>query len=578
MGYRFTLESANTVAKLTFGKVVSCYRDIYSSPESYYGFMSFLDQIPENMYSNEKERYIRDIRYMRERLEGERERFDRERERFDREWEKFDREWERFDSQWKRFNIEFERFERDYNSWEKYKRRRFFLECICGARLCYSNRFSLFAFDAFDALDALDDLSAFFERCAVKSLLLPKMYTDNEDNDYADQFMLSEDTFRKLIRIHEGDSCLIIQPQERPKSAIIFDAFPNFEVAIRQADLWPAVMFWDKYEGYAFVPIKHEDELLNLYEIVKREQHPINEIKRIAEGKRNPSHYIFQLSDLHFGAKNISIAKKRHRLKSLVNVAVREFSDDDSISFIITGDVMDSPTQNAANDYKEFSEFLKERSGTEPIHILGNHDINNHGLAISHGNQVLANIVGEYPKIKILDEHKVILLLFNSNTNGNFAQGEIGEEQMAKMGNLLDEIENLNDYLLIAVMHHHLLPIPNPNYYEEKWYMKILHGVFGEKLVKLLDADRFMEWLIQRNVKVVLHGHKHIPFMAKENEIWVISCGSSTGKITHKEYGKTYLSYNLIKINNRVVTCTQFAEEIIGAGAKNIRAETVRFG
>ena len=33
MGYRFTLESANTVANLTFGKVMVCYRDIFSSSQ-----------------------------------------------------------------------------------------------------------------------------------------------------------------------------------------------------------------------------------------------------------------------------------------------------------------------------------------------------------------------------------------------------------------------------------------------------------------------------------------------------------------------------------------------------------------
>lgn len=42
MGYRFTLESANTVANLTFGKVMSCYRDIHSSEEIYRCFEDVL--------------------------------------------------------------------------------------------------------------------------------------------------------------------------------------------------------------------------------------------------------------------------------------------------------------------------------------------------------------------------------------------------------------------------------------------------------------------------------------------------------------------------------------------------------
>ena len=68
MGYRFTLESANTVANLTFGKVMSCYRDIYSSPECYEGFMHFLDQFQDNLYSNEIGRYMRSVQRIRETL------------------------------------------------------------------------------------------------------------------------------------------------------------------------------------------------------------------------------------------------------------------------------------------------------------------------------------------------------------------------------------------------------------------------------------------------------------------------------------------------------------------------------
>ena len=92
----------------------------------------------------------------------------------------------------------------------------------------------------------------------------------------------------------------------------------------------------------------------------------------------------------------------------------------------------------------------------------------------------------------------------------------------------------------------------------------------------LLDADIFMEWLSKRNVKCVLHGHKHIPFINEDNGIKVISCGSSTGQIVHRERGKTYMSYNLVKICRDAIICTQFAEEVFGAGAKNIRTEVIK--
>jgi len=520
MGYRFTLESANTVANLTFGKVISCYRDIYGSREGYDGFMYFLDQFHENMYSNEKERYIRSIRHVRENLHKE------------------------------------------YHEW--------------GNRLHPEERVYDDTFLHFHrgALDALHELSRLFARCAVKSLLLPQTGGYHDYRGYKSyDFMTSKETLHNLVRLHEGDSCLILQPEEATRSTVIFDAFPNFEVALRQADLWPAVMFWNGHEDFAFVPVKHEDELRYLFEIIKYERYPMDEIQRVAEKRKKPSHYLFQLSDLHFGARNIDVAERR--LRSLVKSQLADIDDDDSIDFVITGDAVDSPTTNTENDYRNFSEFLKERTGAKPIRVLGNHDINSHGLSLSRRNQRLANIIGEYPKIRILNDPKVILLLFNSNTNGNFAEGEIGTAQMAEMGNLLDDVKNLNEYLLIAVMHHHLLPIPQPDYYDEKWYKKILPGNLVEETLKLIDSDLFIEWLAQRNVKFVLHGHKHIPFMTENNGIRVISCGSSTGRVTHKERGKTYISYNFIKISDRAVTCTQFAEELIGAGVKNIRTETV---
>ena len=38
MGFRFNLESANTVANLTCGRIYSCYDGIYSSYENYESF------------------------------------------------------------------------------------------------------------------------------------------------------------------------------------------------------------------------------------------------------------------------------------------------------------------------------------------------------------------------------------------------------------------------------------------------------------------------------------------------------------------------------------------------------------
>ncbi|MBE5952134.1 MAG: metallophosphoesterase [Lachnospiraceae bacterium] len=516
MGYRFTLESANTVANLTFGKVMSCCRDIYSSFECYANFMYFLDQFQHNMYSNETGRYIKSIQRIQNIL---------------RRYEYID--------------MPFEKIEHD-------------------------DTFLLFQEDV---LNALKELSEIFERCTIKSLLLPPMMSEKKQKYDEYDFMTSRRTLKKLFELHRGESCLILQPQERPYDATIFNAFPNFDVALRQADMWPAVLFWESPDDYVFMPVDNEEELLFLYKVIKYERHPIDELRKIVEGKKKPSHYIFQLSDLHFGAKNVDVAERR--LKILVKSHLSKIEIGDSVDFVITGDAVDGPKQSTEAYYSDFAEYIEDRCGKKPIRVLGNHDINSHGIAIFHGNQHIAHIVGQYPKIEIIEESKTILLLFNSNTNGNLAEGEIGIAQMSEMGNLLDNVENLGSYLLIAVLHHHLLPIPKPSYYNKKWFERIVPCDFMDMSLKLLDADLFFEWLHLRNVRIVLHGHKHVPFLTESEGITVIGCGSSTGQIVHKEKGKTYISYNVLKISEKSVTCTQFAEEVYGAGAKNIRTEII---
>jgi len=402
-------------------------------------------------------------------------------------------------------------------------------------------------------------------------MLLPRIGETNTKKHYFDDgFMLATDTLHDLVEYHPGESCLILQPTERPRAITIFDTFPNFDIALRQRDIWPAIIFWNGKGEYAFIPVDGKGDLRQLFKIIHYDSLSIRELKNIAERSKRPSHYILHLSDLHFGAKNVDVTERR--LKKLIQKQVANLDENDSLDFVITGDISDSPDQRNANSYRNFSEDIAERYGKKPTCVLGNHDINNHGLAFWRGKQHLANIVGNYPKIKILDEPKTILLLFNSNTKGKLAQGEIGSAQMSEMGNLLDGIENIAEYTLIAVMHHHLVPIVRPEHYDDRWYRRIIPRGFLDDALRLNDADVFIEWLNRRNVRFVLHGHKHIPFKTEYDGIQIISCGSSTGQIVHKEKGKSYISYNLIKISAGKVTCTLFVEDILGAGAIDINA------
>lgn len=515
MGFRFTIDSANIVANLACGKVLSCYDAIFSSYEDYMNFLYFLDTFSQSMYSKQKSVYIQDVRHACDIL--------REREN--------------------------EIWRNEYRDTQEGK--------IVIAR------------DK-EVLFTLKRLSQIFDRCKIKSLLLPNI---GRPGVARNDFMTSEKTLYKLLEWHTGDSCLILQPQEHPyRGVTVLDAFPHFDIALKQTDKWPAVLFWDKND-FAFVPVSCEEELLYLYEMICFERNAMAWLKKHAKMKKESSHYYFHLSDLHFGAKNVMVAERR--LETLVKSQIQTLDQNDEIDFIVTGDAVDSPTKSNSLEYTKFSEFLESKSGKPPLCVLGNHDVNRKGLAFGRTNQNIADLISKYPQIQVAEDIKTVFLLFNSNISGNLAEGEIGQEQMAEMGNILDRNPKLCNYRLVAVLHHHVVPVETPEFYGRRWYKKLLPEGFIEKSLRLIDADVFLEWLIRRNVKIVLHGHKHIPFMTEYQGMHIIACGSSTGQVMHKDSRKTYLSYNMLKFNKNTVTCTQFAEELLGAGAKDILSTVI---
>ena len=227
--------------------------------------------------------------------------------------------------------------------------------------------------------------------------------------------------------------------------------------------------------------------MIKLYEILYFEHNSINELKRYADRKKEASHYYFHLSDLHLGTKNVEVSERR--LKTLIKTQLSTLEIDDKIDFIVTGDAVDSPSKVNNIEYLNFSEFLESKSGKEPIFVLGNHDINRMGLSFKRNNQRIANTIRKYHKIEKNDEIKVIFLLFNSNTNGHLAEGEIGQEQMSEMGNLLDSVPEIEKYKLVAVLHHHVVDIERPNFYDRKWYEKMIPRDFLENSLRLNDAD-----------------------------------------------------------------------------------------
>lgn len=288
------------------------------------------------------------------------------------------------------------------------------------------------------------------------------------------------------------------------------------------------------------------------------------------QSKKNA--YFFHLSDLHFG--NSDSNRRKSRLTKILETHLSKLSDKSTAIPIITGDLIDSPNRANVNTYLEFCESLKDKGFEKPIQILGNHDVDTSGFIkmLTTQKSVISQLSGN-DNVEVIKDLNLAFVKFNSNSGGNLAQGEIGVDQLMNIGNEIDSIKDNDKLNYIALVHHHPKEIDNPDWYKRDWYEALLGNSNFEKTMKLIDSEIFLEWIENRGIKLILHGHKHIPNIHEHKDITIIASGSSTGKVRHREAGKTFLTYNLIKYSideQRPLSCSIIAEENLGSGTKNM--------
>lgn len=527
MGYRASIQNINSVGHLIEGNVYTFLQQSITSETMLRTNINFLDRLihrtSEQFYMSE--RYWRNTREDLEIL------------RYD--WYKMRREWKHM-----------------YYNYDDNLR---------------NIKLEDFSYHNTRLLDYFQKISYLFSRCKIKSILLPGFDRDNPINS----LLINEDILKRIVNIHPGYTALVLQFEEllNKEEIAVLNVFSKFDTALYQMNNWPGVFLWNN-EDSIFVPIQEEDDLYEIFNIIRYENNSFNFLReRFAKKSRQSKYaYLFHMSDLHFGNK---LAEKRTmRIMRILEDHINKLEDNASLIPIITGDLMQSPCFTSKQAYEQFSELLRSKGFESPVHVLGNHDVDISGiLKLFTKHKAIISSLTDSKRITIFEDLKLALIKFNSNTGGELAQGKIGEDQLMEMGNEIDAIDNKDSYTFIAILHHHPLLIENPEWYAEEWYESILGTKIFEKTMKLIDAELFLEWIHGRGIKYILHGHKHIPKIQKHNDITVVAAGSTTGSVKHQEKGKTYLSYNLIKYDidsKKPVSISIIAEEIIGAGTKNI--------
>lgn len=352
------------------------------------------------------------------------------------------------------------------------------------------------------------------------------------------------------------------------KDLSFFDPFPAFFCAMNHADLWPGVLIFNQHDQ-VFTSIQNEEEWNQLLKHIDLKDN----LFEIYNDYQDDSYFI-QLSDLHLG-KN----KRQRGLMQLYNsldYIVPLLRSHQQLKFLITGDLMESPNRKNMYLANDFMNSLKKKYKANVTFILGNHDVIVHGfnMARNQKSKVIAYLLGE--SVRILENEKIILIKMDTTSEGNLARGKVGHRQLNEIDDELAAIDNLEDYTMILMLHHHVYPITKAQFIKSKWHEKTFINRIVETSKVLADAPILIDWIQKRNIQYIFHGHKHLPFFRNQDQRYYIGAGSATGGL--KESQSRYISYNIVKYNSlekKMKTCMIFYDD--KAKAERQRVEVYLF-
>lgn len=352
------------------------------------------------------------------------------------------------------------------------------------------------------------------------------------------QYMVDQS---KLDAYQNDDVNLIYANNITKIQDLNFNAPTNaFLKAMYQIDKWPGILVI-KEEQSAFYPIEQIGDTKMVFCKIADESVFFHCYQNVNDS------YFVHLSDLHLGTKNKR--KGQVVLQQSLQTLYHHIHSNYPIKFLITGDLMNSPNRKNMNLATSFMNMLKREFKGDVTFILGNHDVIVNGLNLfkRQKTKVVAYLLGE--NIKVLEKEKIILIKVNSLVEGNLARGEIGLQQLDEIDEELSLIEHLEDYTLMLMLHHHVLPIQKDEFLKTKWNEKYFVGKLVENSKALVDAPLLLDWAKHHHIAYIFHGHKHLPFLQKQDGLYVIAGGSSCGGGA-KESKSRYLSYNVLKYDH----------------------------
>lgn len=321
---------------------------------------------------------------------------------------------------------------------------------------------------------------------------------------------------------------------DRPEtiSRDLLDPFPPLKQLFTSKSYEPATVCWT-WSGETVVILQKTSPTEELLEMVRNV--PPWRLWRELELRRQPevpALNILQLSDLHFGATSVTKEKLEYVEEHLRGRIDRERQTGGVVQPIVTGDLMDDPSEANLKEFSAFRERLSDHSNTPVVCIPGNHDIRKNGYLWKKPG-ALADL--EWQSVVSSDVCKVVFVCFDSSRDADLAQGRISDDQFLEVATKLTELRNRegsSDYIRIALVHHH----PFSTRDDEIDTLPFL-AIREERFLRMENGDQLVRWCGGNGVPLILHGHKHRPrFIGQEIEIGghtrlvrAVGCGASFG-------------------------------------------------
>lgn len=430
--------------------------------------------------------------------------------------------------------------------------------------------------DSRKVAEGIEKLRREFRERLFTALIVP-----SGDDPELDSYLCSVELLLQVLGQWGRSPGLILQLSEPPTRRLVLNhIFPAFQAALGESSDWPGTLVWNRRNQAEFFPFgSHEftevrDRLLWVMKKLGSTPFPedpnLQEIRQLYKvafpdttGKGTKLH-ILQISDIHLGSPEAGMRLLRAQ-QHIENLAGE--LHDGLVVPIVSGDLMDSPTDTNLDSVRLFFQFLNGLGTSPPLAVLGNHDVRKSGW--------LQRILGRALQVPTthgihwFDEARVGIACFNSVVEGHLARGFIGERQRIDMANRIDQKRERCDFAIVGVLHHHPIPVEPPNWLERPFYERFLGESFEQTKV-LEDADAFVQYVEALPMAAVLHGHEHIPRIAETPRagIPVFGCGSSVGKVKTKSTGETCISLNVLTLDSsrHHLTGRVLIERVVGRG------------